>query len=96
MYGIWAYLSTFSRVWAFIWKLGSGSGYASGWKVGSRIRINVMRIHNTYWGGGGWDRELTFCPLPDDNLVDLLDQAEALLFDIDVDLDVWKLKKNIL
>ncbi len=31
--------STFSRVWAFIWKLGSGSGSgfgsASGWKVGS-------------------------------------------------------------
>ncbi len=37
MYGIWAYLSTFSRVWAVFWKLGSGSksGSASGWKVGS-------------------------------------------------------------
>ncbi len=29
MYGIWAYLSTFSRVWALIWKLGSGSGFGS-------------------------------------------------------------------
>ncbi len=35
MYGIWAYLSNFSRVWAFIWNLGSGSGFASGWKNGS-------------------------------------------------------------
>ncbi len=35
-YGIWAYLSTFSRVWAFIWKVGFGSesGPVSGWKVG--------------------------------------------------------------
>ncbi len=33
MYGIWAYLSTFSRVWAFIWKMGSGS--RSCWKVES-------------------------------------------------------------
>jgi hypothetical protein len=29
MYGIWAYFCTFSRVWAFIWKLGSESGTAS-------------------------------------------------------------------
>ncbi len=37
MYGIWAYLSSFSRIWAFLWKLGSGSGSwsASRWKVGS-------------------------------------------------------------
>ncbi len=37
MYGIWAYSNTFSSVWAFFWKLGygSGSGPASGWKVGS-------------------------------------------------------------
>ncbi len=36
-YWIWAYLSTCSRFWAFIWKLGSvsGSGCASKWKVGS-------------------------------------------------------------
>jgi hypothetical protein len=34
-YGIWAYLSTFSRVWAFIWKLGFGAGSTLGWKVGS-------------------------------------------------------------
>ncbi len=37
MYGIWAYLSNFSRFWAFIWKLESGSGSwtAWKWKVGS-------------------------------------------------------------
>ncbi len=37
MNGIWAYLNTFSRFWAFIWKLGSRtvSGAASKWKVGS-------------------------------------------------------------
>ncbi len=29
MYGMWAYLSTFSRIWAFISKLGSGSGTGS-------------------------------------------------------------------
>ncbi len=28
------------RVWAFIWKLESGSGSASGWKVGSRSESN--------------------------------------------------------
>ncbi len=43
--GIWAYLSTFSRFWAFIWKLGSGSaskwevesgsGYPTKWQAGS-------------------------------------------------------------
>jgi hypothetical protein len=33
MHGIWAYLSTFSRFWVFIWKLGSKS--ATTWKVGS-------------------------------------------------------------
>ncbi len=35
MYGIWAYFSTFSWIWAFIWKLGSEFGSASGRKVGS-------------------------------------------------------------
>ncbi len=34
MHGIWAYLSTFSRFWAFTWKLESGSGSASKRKVG--------------------------------------------------------------
>ncbi len=33
IYGMWAYLSTFSRFGAFIWKLGSGSGSASKWMV---------------------------------------------------------------
>ncbi len=54
MCGIWAYLSTFSRFWAFIWKLGSRS--ASKWQririrvketSGIRIRINVLRIRYT-------------------------------------------------
>ncbi len=35
MNGIWAYLSTFSRVWGFIWKLGFGSRSTLEWKVGS-------------------------------------------------------------
>ncbi len=43
MYGIWAYSSIFSRVWAFIWKLGSGSRSASNKKI--RIRIA------TKWSG---------------------------------------------
>ncbi len=38
--GLWAYFSIFSRVWALIWKLGSGSGSASGWKVGSGSASN--------------------------------------------------------
>ncbi len=39
---IWATLSTFSWVWAFICKLtsGSGSGSASGWKFGSESTSN--------------------------------------------------------
>ncbi len=41
MYGIWAYLSTFSKVWAFIWKVGSGSGSASGWKFGSESKSSA-------------------------------------------------------
>ncbi len=35
MYRIWAYLSIYSRFWHFTWKLGSCSGSASKWKVGS-------------------------------------------------------------
>ncbi len=54
MYGIGAYC-TFARVWAFIWKLGSGSQIQIRIRVISRIRIrsriliNVIRIHNTGW-----------------------------------------------
>jgi hypothetical protein len=39
MYGIWAYLSTFSRFSAFIWELGSRS--VSKWKVGSGTKWKV-------------------------------------------------------
>ncbi len=41
-YGIWASLSTFSRVYAFIWKLesGFGSGSEYRWKVGSASASN--------------------------------------------------------
>ncbi len=54
MYWKWPYLSTFSRFWAFIWKLGSGSaskgkGRIRIWiriKVINRIRIRI-RICNT-------------------------------------------------
>ncbi len=43
IYGIWAYLSIFSRFWSFILKLGSisGSRSASKRKIGSRIRIRM-------------------------------------------------------
>ncbi len=56
MYGKWAYLSTFSRFWAFIWNLGFGS--ESKWKVRLRSRIIVtsririwIRIKVTRWCG---------------------------------------------
>ncbi len=56
-YAKWAYFIIFARFWAFIWKLGSGSGFASKWKAGSgsasaskwkqdpdpRIRITAYR-----------------------------------------------------
>ncbi len=50
----------FFKIWAFIWKLGSGSGFASKWKVGSgstyikvtsRIRIGInleMKSQNVW------------------------------------------------
>ncbi len=50
IYGIWACLSTFSMVWAFIWMLGSGSGSASASnknpdphliKIRVRVRIRI-------------------------------------------------------
>ncbi len=43
MYRTWAYWSTFSKVWAFIWKLVSGSGSASGLKVGSGSASNKIQ-----------------------------------------------------
>ncbi len=49
-YGIRAYLSTFLRVWAFIWKLGFGSESASGWKVGSGSASNKKKNPDTHQG----------------------------------------------
>ncbi len=60
MYGLWAYLSTFSRFWAFIWTLGSGSGSASKWKIwsGSASKWNVVSGAGTAskWKAGSGSR----------------------------------------
>ncbi len=43
MHGIWAYFSNFSRLWAFFWRIRICIRVITQ----IRIRINVMRIHNT-------------------------------------------------
>ncbi len=41
IHGIWAYFSTFSRVWAFIWKPGSGSGSECEWTDPDPLQIKI-------------------------------------------------------
>ncbi len=46
-----AYLSTFTRVWPFIWKLVSGSESALGWKVESGSALGCRDFDFfTFWG----------------------------------------------